>query len=191
MKPKLNIIICSTRPGRVGPKIATWVEAAAKANGEFDVSLVDLATFDLPLLDEPDHPRLQKYQNETTKRWSESVKDAEAFIFVTPEYNYFPPASIVNAMQVIVAEWGRKPAAVVSYGGISGGLRAAQMLRHLMSSVNLHPIPQTVPVPLIMGNFFDEDGAFKPTQPMEDGAKTLLDELLFWAKSLNTARQAG
>lgn len=191
MKPKLNIIICSTRPGRIGPKIAAWVEAAATAHDGFEVNLVDLASFELPLLDEPDHPRLQKYQNESTKRWSESVKSGEAFIFVTPEYNYFPPASIVNAMQVIVAEWGRKPAAIVSYGGISGGLRAAQMLRHLATSVNLHPIPQTVPVPLIMGNFFDENGNFKPTDPMEDGAKILLNELLFWANSLNSARQAG
>jgi NAD(P)H-dependent FMN reductase len=126
MALKLNIVLGSTRPGRVGPKIAQWVKQFADEHGKFDVELVDLAAFDLPLLDEVAHPRLGNYQNEPTKRWSASVASADAFVFVTPEYDYFAPASLVNAVQVLLKEWGYKPAGVVSYGGVSGGLRAAQ-----------------------------------------------------------------
>lgn len=189
MKPKLHIVICSTRPGRVGPKIAAWVDSMARAKDLFEVELVDLADFNLPLLDEPGHPRLQQYQNDTTKAWSASVAQADAFIFVTPEYNFFPPASIVNAMQVVLREWARKPSAVVSYGGVSGGLRSAQILRHLMTSVNLHPIPQTVPVPFV-AKCITEDGSFAPTSPMSEGVDTMLTELSFWADALKTARDA-
>ena len=183
MALKLNIIIGSTRPGRAGPKLGHWFHQLATEHALFDASLVDLADFELPLLDEASHPRLQTYRNEPTRKWSASVAAADAFVFVTPEYDFFPPASLVNAVQVLSKEWAYKPAGVVSYGGISGGLRSAQGLRQLLGNVNVHALPQVVPVPMF-AQFVGEDGVFRPSQPMQDGARGLLDELHKWAGAL-------
>nr|WP_272210742.1 NADPH-dependent FMN reductase [Marinicella sp. W31]MDC2876652.1 NAD(P)H-dependent oxidoreductase [Marinicella sp. W31] len=185
---KLNIIIGSTRPGRVCPTIAKWVSDLAREHGKFEVELVDIADFNLPLLDEPKHPRMQDYQHEHTRKWAASVDSADAFIFVTPEYDYFPAAALVNAVQIVALEWGYKPAGVVSYGGISGGLRAAQELRALVGNLNAHALPQVVPVPFFPK--FIEDGTFKPNGEMETGAKGLLDELFKWAGPLADMRKA-
>jgi len=187
MTLKLNIIIGSTRPGRVGPNIAKWVAEVAKAHGAFEVELVDLADFKLPLLDEAVHPIMQQYQHAHTKRWSASVQSGDAYIFVTPEYNYFPPASLVNALQVLNKEWNYKAAGVVSYGGISGGLRASQELRLLMSTVNMHALPQVVPVPLFPQHI-GEDGVFAPNEAMTTGLNGLLGELQKWSGALKTLR---
>lgn len=187
MALKLNIIIGSTRPGRVGPLVAQWARDAALEHGEFDVDLVDLADFALPLLDEPAHPMAQQYANEPTKRWSASVASADAFLFVTPEYDYFAPASLVNAVQVLMREWFYKPAGVVSYGGISGGLRSAQVLRQLLANVNVHGLPQVVPVPNV-AQFVSQDRVFRANEQITAGVDGLLDELGKWAKALRALR---
>jgi NAD(P)H-dependent FMN reductase len=189
MSLKLNIIVGSTRPGRAGSLIARWLKEFAIAHGKFEVELVDLVDFDLPLLDEAMHPVLQQYALEHTRRWSASVASADAYVFLTPEYDYFPPASLVNAVQVVMREWACKPAGVVSYGGISGGLRASQVLRQLITSVNVHPLPHVVPIPSF-GEFIGDDGIFRPNEPMAEGTKSMLDELLRWALPLKTMRPA-
>lgn len=186
-KLKLNIIIGSTRPGRIGPTVGKWVEEAARAHGAFDVQLVDLADFKLPLLDEATHPVMQQYQHAHTKRWSESVASADAFIFVTPEYDYFPPASLVNAIQTLAKEWHYKTAGVVSYGGISGGLRASQELRGLLGNVNVHALPQAVPVPSFPQHI-SEEGVFQPNEAMTSGLSGLLTELNKWSGALKVLR---
>jgi NAD(P)H-dependent FMN reductase len=183
MSLKLNIIIGSTRPGRVSPSIGEWVNKAAIAHGKFEVELVDLAAFTLPLLDEASHPVLQNYQHAHTKRWAASVASADAYVFITPEYDFFPPAATINAVQVLMKEWAYKPAGVVSYGGISGGLRASQELRLLLASVNVHPLPQAVPIPAFP-QFIGEDGTFSPNELMANGATLMFDELHKWATAL-------
>lgn len=187
MPLKLNIIIGSTRPGRAGVPIGRWLKEFAVAHGAFDVELVDLADFNLPLLDEAAHPYFQQYEHEHTKRWSASVNAADAYVFVTPEYDYFPPASLVNAVQVLAREWAYKAAGVVSYGAISGGLRASQSLRQLITTVNVHALPQAVPIPLF-GQFIGDDGIFRPNPPMTEGTTGMLDELAKWALALKPMR---
>ncbi|KLD79016.1 NAD(P)H-dependent oxidoreductase [Xanthomonas hyacinthi] len=184
---KLNIILGSTRPGRAGPVVAKWLERAAIEHGRFDVDLVDLAEFALPLLDEAAHPSLRQYVNEPTKKWSASVNTADAFVFVTPEYDNFPPASLVNAVQVLLREWSYKPAGVMSYGGVSGGLRAAQVLRQLLGNVNVHALPQVVPAPFF-SKFIGDDQVFTPNDEMRSGATLMLDELHKWAAALKSLR---
>ena len=186
MTLKLNIIIGSTRPGRVGPVIARWLSEAAAEHGKFAVELVDLADFDLPLLDEAAHPATRQYANEPTKRWSASVASADAFLFVTPEYDYFAPAALVNAVQVLLHEWLYKPAGVLSYGGVSGGLRSAQVLRQLLSNVNVHALPQVVPVHFFQQ--FIDDGVFRPNEQIQNGVNGMLDELHKWARALRSLR---
>jgi NAD(P)H-dependent FMN reductase len=110
---KLGIIVASTRPTRVGPLVGKWVQERAVEHGKFDIELLDLVKFNLPLYDEPKHPSLQQYEHDHTKRWSASVAAADAFVIVTPEFNYGPPPSLVNAFDYVYKE----PAGFVSYGG--------------------------------------------------------------------------
>jgi len=187
MTLSLKIIIGSTRPGRKGPAVARWIDGVARAQGGFDVELVDLADMDLPLLDEPKHPVMQDYQHDHTKRWSKVIASGDAFIFVTPEYNFFAPASLVNAIQCLSKEWAYKPAGVVSYGGISGGLRAAQVLRGLLGNVNVMAIPQAVPLPLFASQI-DDSGTFQGNDKMVEGANAMLGELGKWAGALKPLR---
>src|SRR5689334_4480755 len=120
-KLKLQIVIASTRPGRVGAPVARWFHRRAEEHGGFDVELVDLAEVNLPLLDEPHHPRLRRYVHQHTQAWSARVEAADAFVFVTPEYNYGMPASLKNALDYLNQEWHYKPVGFVSYGGVSAG----------------------------------------------------------------------
>jgi NAD(P)H-dependent FMN reductase len=186
---QLNIIIASTRPGRVGPTFARWLTYFAKQHGRFDPVLVDLADFNLPLFDEPKHPRLGQYENGHTKAWSQSVDAADAFVFVTPEYNYFAPPALVNAISYLSREWQYKPAGFLSYGGISAGLRAVQAEKQLLSTLKVVPIPEGVPLPNFP-QFLSEDGAFVPTEIVSTGAKTMLDELHRWSEALKPMRAA-
>ena len=182
MALKLAVIIGSVRPGRVGPSVAAWFFDAAREHGDFDVTLVDLADVGLPLLDEPHHPIKQKYEHEHTKRWAAIVEDADAFVFVTPEYDFFAPASLVNAIQYLSKEWGYKPAGIVSYGGISGGLRSTQMVRLLLSSLNVHTLQQSVSIQFVAHHIVD--GQFTPEAHAVASAKHMLTELHKWAQAL-------
>lgn len=187
MQLKLSIIIGSTRPGRAGPAIATWAYTAVKKMGKFDVRLVDLADFSLPMLDEPAHPALKQYEHAHTKRWSECIELADAFLFVAPEYDYFVPASLVNAIQVLFHEWKYKPAAIVSYGGVSAGLRGAQELRQLLGNLNVMALSQSVPLPFFP-KFITEDGVFTPSDLTLSGMETMHTELHKWAAALKPMR---
>jgi NAD(P)H-dependent FMN reductase len=181
--PKLHVIIVSTRPGRVGPSVAAWFDTFARQHGRFDVRLVDLAEVNLPLFDEPNHPRHRQYQHEHTKRWSAIVAEADAFAFVMPEYNFSAPPSFVNAIDFLFHEWSYKPVCFVSYGGTSGGLRAVQMAKQLATAVKMMPLQETVAIPFVVQHR-DDTGAFKATDSHERAAGVMLDELLKWADAL-------
>ena len=187
MTLKLHVVIASTRPTRKGPAVARWLEEFARGHGGFEPILVDLAAFNLPVFDEPKHPSLRQYEHEHTKKWSASVAAADALVFVMPEYNYFPPPSLVNAIDYLVAEWTYKPAGLVSYGGVSGGLRAAQALKLLLTTLKVMPVPDGVAIPNF-AQFLGEDGAFRANELIEKSAKTMLDELLRWAGALKPLR---
>jgi len=186
MPLKLHTIVCSTRPTRQGPKVAAWFDAIAQAHEGFEAVLVDLADFNLPVFDEPKHPRLRDYAHDHTKAWSASVAAADAFVFVTPEYNYGPPPSFTNAVNYLVHEWAYKPAAFVSYGGASGGLRSVQMEKLLLTSVKVMPIPEGVALPMF-NQHVGEDG-FKPPELQDKAAVAMLTELARWADALKVLR---
>ncbi|MET3527614.1 NADPH-dependent FMN reductase [Phenylobacterium koreense] len=187
MSLKLNVIVCSTRPGRVGISIGRWFEGFAKAHGGFDVALEDLAAFELPVFDEPHHPRLRKYEHAHTKAWSASVERADAFVFVTPEYNFGPPPSLVNAMNYLVQEWRDKVAGFVSYGGVSGGIRAVQAEKLMMTSFKIMPLPEQVMIPNF-AQHLDAEKQFTPNDLHTASATAMLDELVRWAGALKTMR---
>lgn len=185
---KLQVIIGSTRPTRRGPAVAAWFAGFAKQHGKFDVETVDLLDFKLPVYDEPKHPATRQYEHEHTKRWSAKIAAADAFVFVHPEYNYFAPPALVNALDYIYAEWNYKPAGLVSYGGISGGLRAAQSLKLILTTLKVVPLTEGVPVPNF-NSMIGDDGTFAPTDPVREGATKMLDELYRWAEALKPMRK--
>lgn len=174
-KPVLQVIICSTRPTRVGKAVGDWFIEAARAHGQLEVEVSDLAEIDLPLLDEPHHPFQRKYQHEHTKAWSERIDSSDAVVFVTPEYNYGIPATGKNALDYLYHEWSNKPVGFVSYGGSSGGVRAVQMFKQVATTVGLHPIGATVAVAFVGEKV--RDGAFIATEDEREAATAVLDEL--------------
>lgn len=182
----LHVIVGSTRPGRVGPFIARWFEGFARAHGGFEPVLVDLAEFNLPVYDEPKHPRMQQYEHEHTKRWAASVAAADAYAFVTPEYNYGTSPALLNALDYLVVEWNYKPAGVVSYGGVSGGLRGAQHLKQTLATLKMATPPEGVGTPNFGGHL--KDGAFVSNDLIDTSARTMLDELGRWAVALKPMR---
>lgn len=187
MAPKLNVVVTATRPGRVGPTFGRWFTNVAREHGAFEPTLVDLAEFDLPVFDEPHHPRMAKYENAHTKAWSESCKAADAFVFVMPEYNYFPPAAFVNAMTYLSQEWAYKVAGFVSYANVSGGTRAVQIAKGLCANLKMVTPPEGVPIPSFP-SLLDGNKEFMPNDLHRASAKTMLDEMLKWDNALRTLR---
>ena len=185
--PTLTIIVGSTRPGRAGQPIANWFAERARAHAGFDVEIADLAEIGLPLLDEPNHPRLGQYTKQHTKDWSAIIDRADAVVFVTPEYNYGYPATIKNAIDFLHREWRDKPVGFVSYGGVAAGTRAAQMLKQVLTALKMMPVPEAVNIPFVHSHL-DEDGRLKPTEAMEASATAMLDELLRWTESMRSLR---
>jgi NAD(P)H-dependent FMN reductase len=184
----LQVIVASTRDERKGPLIAEWFMGQARAHGQFDVELVDLREVGLPLFDEPRHPRLQQYEHEHTRRWSEVVQRADAFVFVTPEYNFSTPPSLVNALDYLVKEWAYKPAGFVSYGGVSAGLRGVQMSKQLVGALRMIPVVEAVAIPMFPQHIDAATGVFDPGAVQAQAATAMLDELLKLANALKPLR---
>lgn len=185
-KPVLRIIIGSTRPGRVGPSVADWITQRAVEHGDFDVQVTDLAELNLPLLDEPEHPRLRKYINQHTHDWSALVASSDAFVLVIPEYNHSFNAATKNALDYLNAEWADKAAAFVSYGGVAAGTRAVQALKPVLISLKMLPINEGVNIPFVREHI-DAEGRFKPTEIEEASARAMLDELARVTRVLRAA----
>lgn len=185
-RPRLNVIIASTRPGRVGPRIADWFVKFAQEDGRFDIEVTDLAELNLPMYDEPEHPSLRRYVHEHTKRWSQIVAASDAFVFVMPEYNHGFTAPLKNALDFLHLEWQYKPVGLVSYGGISAGLRAVQGIKPIVSALKMVPVNPTVNIHL--AGAFDESGTYVPAAGTGDLAKLMLDETERLAKAFLPVR---
>ena len=187
-KPLVQIIIASTRPGRVGATVAEWVRKRAEQDGRLDVEVVDLKQVGLPLLDEPNHPRKQQYVHQHTKDWSATVDRADAFVFVMPEYNHAFNAALKNALDYLYLEWGDKPAGFVSYGGVAGGTRAVQLLKPVITALKMVPVLEAVNIPFVHKLVSDE--VLQPNEQMDGALTSLLDALTEWIDTLREQRQA-
>lgn len=188
MKFKLKVIIGSTRPGRKGPLVAQWFLDIVKQHDDFEVEVLDLKEINLPLMDEAEHPRLQKYANEHTKKWSKTIADADAFVVVTPEYNFGYPATLKNAFDYLYSEWQEKPVAFVSYGGVSGGTRSVQSLKLVVTTLGMMPLVQAVNAPFFT-KFINDDGIFVGNESLEKSANIMLRKLQNWTEALKGMRE--
>lgn len=186
--PLLQIITASTRQGRKGPAVAAWFEQQARRHAMFDIEPIDLAEVNLPLIDEPEHPRFRKYHHDHTKAWSARVDRADAFVFVTPEYNFSAPPSLLNAIDYLFQEWAYKPVAFVSYGGVSGGLRSVQMLKQTVTALKMVPMVEAVSIPFFAKSI-DASGVFTPDELQNKAAAAMLTELRRWTDALAVLRR--
>ncbi len=175
IKPVIHIVICSTRPGRVGDKVARWVHGVAQDDAGIDARLIDIADFGLPMFDETRHPRLGNYEHAHTKRWAASVAAADGFVFVAPEYNHGPTPALVNALTFLGPEWALKPAGFVSYGGRSGGLRGVQLTKPILNALTMYPTKNGVMIPSVKDHI--DGDSFVATEVLLTEARGLLKEL--------------
>jgi len=186
--PQLMIVIASTRPGRGGESVARWFIERANEHDAFDVDVVDLAELNLPPLDEPHHPRLRPYTRRHTHEWSEQVDAADAFVFVTPEYNHGYPASLKLAIDYLNNEWRYKPVGFVSYGGVAAGTRAVEQLQQVVTAVRMTPLIEQVNIPFYQ-QFIDDDGILQANDVMEQAAEAMLDQLVRLEAALRPLRE--
>ena len=122
-KPKIGIVVGSTRPNRFADKPTEWIEKIARARGDIDVEIVDLRDYPLPFFDEAMSPAWGPSQNEVAQKWQKKVAELDGFIFIAAEYNRGPTAVLKNALDYAYNEWNQKAVTFVGYGGVGGGAR--------------------------------------------------------------------
>jgi NAD(P)H-dependent FMN reductase len=169
--------------------VAAWIHDRAVKHGGFDVELIDLAEVNLPIFDEPKHPRFGEYEHQHTRDWSATISRGDAYIFVIPEYNYGFNAAIKNAIDYLNVEWQYKPLGFVTYGGVAAGTRAMQMLKQVVSALKMVPVTDAVNIPFVQ-QFLDADRVLQPNEVMEGAATAMLDELERWTSATQALRTA-
>lgn len=194
-KPKIAVIIGSTRPTRFADIPAQWILKQAQARGDMDVELVDLRDFKLPFFDEKASNFWMPSENAEAVRWQQTVGKYDGYIFVVAEYNRSITGVLKNALDQAYKEWIRKPFTAIAYGGV-GGARALEHLRTI--GVELQMVPTRNAVHIGGGDFYAIHPLAGAKQKIEDieanllpAAKASLDDLVWWAKATKAARAAG
>jgi NAD(P)H-dependent FMN reductase len=182
---RIAVILGSTRPGRKTEPVARWVFDHARQRGDAEYELVDIAEFDLPLLDEPVPPSQHKYSKDHTKRWSEKIASFDGYVFVTPEYNHSTSGALKNAIDFLYSEWNNKAAGFVSFGS-SGGTRAVEHLRLIMGELQIADVRSQVALSLFTD--FENFSTFKPQALHERSLKSMLDQLVAWSGAMRSVR---
>lgn len=182
---KIGIIVGSTRPGRKAPQVAEWVHGIASRRSDADFEIVDIADYDLPLLDEAMLPAMNQYQHAHTKGWAEKVGSLDGFVFVTPEYNHSISGAMKNAIDFVYAEWNNKAAGFVSYGS-AGGTRAVEHLRGIMAEVQVADVRGHVSLSLFTD--FENFATFKPNPAVEPHLEGMLEQVVAWAGAMKGLR---
>ncbi len=187
---KIAVIVGSTRPQRFGDKPANWIFGELKKTAGIDVELIDLRDHPLPFYDESASiaDLGGTYSSEAGKKWADKVKEFDGYVVVTPEYNHGYPAVLKNALDYAYTEWNKKPITFVAYGGV-GGARSVEQLRQVSVQLEMAPLRNAIHIPEFWTRTKD-DGTFK-ADGLEKKAVMLIEELVWWAVALKTARGGG
>ncbi|MGI5425636.1 NADPH-dependent FMN reductase [Streptomyces sp. CA-179760] len=179
---RVTLVVGSNRHGRFGPVVADWLLDHLRDRDDLVAEVVDVAEAELPMSFEPTPGATAALSGITPK-----LAGADAFVILTPEYNHSYPAGLKNLVDWHFAEWRAKPVALVSYGGLSGGLRAVEHLRQVFAELHAVTVRDTVSFHNA-GASFDDAGTLRdPTVP-DAAAKTMLDQLVWWGEALREAR---
>lgn len=182
---KIGIILGSTRPGRNGEAVAKWINDLAQKRKDAQFELVDIKSFNLPLLDEPVPPSMGQYSKPHTKAWAAKIETFDGFVLVTPEYNHSVPGALKNAIDFLFKEWNNKAAGFVSYGSM-GGARAVEHLRGILAEVQIATVRNQVMFSLFTD--FENFSVFKPDPRNEKSANAMFDQLIAWSEALKPLR---
>lgn len=189
---KIKIILGSTRPNRFSDKPGRWIYEEVKKKDGVEAEILDLRDYPLPFFDEPTSPGMitdGAYPNAIARKWAAKIRGSDAFIVIAPEYNHGISGVLKNALDYVYAEWNNKPVGFVAYGGV-GGARSVEHLRGVAVELQMAPIRNAVHIPQHW-NLLDENGNLKDGafDPLKGNAEAFLNQLLWWAKALKTARE--
>ncbi|WP_427172765.1 NADPH-dependent FMN reductase [Arthrobacter sp. 92] len=184
----IAVVLGTTRPGRLGKAVADWVYARALERADARFELLDVADFDLPLLDEALPPSRGRYEHDHTLVWARAVARYDGYVFVTGEYNHSIPGSLKNALDFLYAEWNNKAAAFVSYGS-AGGIRAVEHLRQVAGELQMGDVRAQVALPF--ATEFENYRTFTPSQGAEKALQVLFDQVIAWSDALKVLRSPG
>lgn len=191
-KPRIAVIVGTTRPTRWGVKPAEWIKDKIEADGRMSADILDIASYDLPFFDEPASNRWMPSQNPQAVKWQQDLDQYDGFVFLVAEYNHSISGALKNALDQAYNEWNRKPAAVVGYGGV-GAARAVEHLRTIAVELHMVNVPNAVHI---------SGGELMKVHPMGGGqseisaiedklnAKGMIDDLYWWTAALKSARAA-
>ena len=187
-KPKLAVVIGSIRQNRFADHPAQWIAEIARQSGKFDVELIDLKDYPMPLFAEAGSPLYAPSKNEVAQRWQKKVAEFDAFIFTAAEYNRGPTAVLKNALDYAYNEWANKPVSFVGYGGV-GGARAVEQLRLNAIELQMAPIRHGVHIQLpVYLAVLKEGKKLRDFDFLNQNAKDMLDQLAWWTNALKAAR---
>jgi len=187
--PKIAVIIGSIRPNRFADHPAQWIFELAKQRGDFEVELVDLKDYPMPLFAEPASPAYAPSENPIAKQWQRKLTEFDAYIVLAAEYNRGPTGVLKNALDYSYNEWKNKPIAFVGYGGV-GGARAIEQLRLNAVEMQMAPIRAAVhiQIPVYLA-VLKEGKKLSEFDILNQNAKDMLDQLAWWTDALKAARE--
>jgi NAD(P)H-dependent FMN reductase len=193
---RLQIVVGSTREGRAADRVTPWVISRAERRGDFDVEVLDLRDWPLPMFQE--HQGTIGDRNDPTystplvKEWNSRLRLGDAYLAITPEYNHSISGVLKNAFDNVFLSSAlrNKPIAAVSYsGGLAAGVRAIEHLALIAIEAEMAPLRSSVPIPYVAAAF-DEDGL--PHDPGTEAAlEVVLEDLAWWSRALEQARDSG
>jgi NAD(P)H-dependent FMN reductase len=196
---KIQVILGSTRQNRFGDKPAHWIYGELQKIEGIDAELLDLRDYPLPFFDEPITPIMSagKYSNKDVQKWADKIKEADAFIIVTPEYNHGYPAVLKNSLDSIFQEWNKKPVGFIGYGN-AGGARAIEQLRQVVIELQMVPIRNAIHIPaevylaVMKEKVPVNPELFSPLRKSMRGDRVelFLNELIWTCRAMKTARDS-
>jgi NAD(P)H-dependent FMN reductase len=186
----IKIILGSTRDSRFGNKISDWVLTESSKNSNIKSEVIDLKDYDIPFFNLASNPSYMEDPgySDDLKKLSEKLSESDGFIFVMPEYNHGYTGVLKNMIDTFYNEWKLKPATFVSYGGISGGIRAVEQLRLVLIELQMVPIRASVHIPFIF-NQFSEEGLLKEETKEASNIELMINDLEWWANTLKLPRE--
>lgn len=191
-KPRIAIVIGSTRPTRFADKPAAWLKEKAEARGDMDVEIVDVADFDLPFFDEAASEMWAPSQSPAAQAWQKKVGEFDGFVFMVAEYNHSVTGALKNALDQAYTQWVRKPFSAMGYGGL-GAARAVEHLRGIGVELQMAPLRPAVhlagPQMLKVHPMGEDAPMSEVDEVLAPSATAMFDDLVWWAEALRTARE--
>ena len=189
-KPKIGIVVGSTRPNRFADKPTEWIEKIVRARGDVEVEVIDLRDYPMPFFNEAMSPAWGPSQDEVAQKWQKKVAEIDGFIFIAAEYNRGPTAVLKNAIDYAYNEWNKKAITFVGYGGV-GGARAVEQLR--LHAVEVQMAPTRAAVHILLPDYLavvQQGKKLEELAHLNQSAEQTLDQLVWWTKALKAARDS-